>query len=67
MELFVLKLLCGMIPLMDDFVLVELGLGGKPVLAELGLGDILILVEVGMRSSKALVGICKERFGRREC
>lgn len=55
-----------MMPLMDDFALVEFGLGGKPLLAELGLGDMLILVDVGTGSSKALVGICNERFGRRE-
>jgi hypothetical protein len=65
-ELFALKLLCGMMPLMDDFVLVEFGLGGKPLLAEFGLGDILILVDVGRVSSNALFGICNERFGRRE-
>lgn len=50
----------------DDFVLVELGLGGKPALVELGLEEILILVEVGMLVAKVLAGICKERFGRRE-
>lgn len=52
--------------LIDDFVLVELGLGGKPALVELGLEDILILVEVGTPVSIVLAGICNERFGLRE-
>lgn len=52
--------------LMEDFVLVELGLGGKLALVELGLEEILILDEVGMLVSKVLAGICKERFGLRE-
>jgi len=52
--------------LIDDFVLVELGLGGKPALVELGLEEILILVEVGILVSKVLAGICNERFGLRE-
>jgi hypothetical protein len=52
--------------LIDDFVLVELGLGGKPTLVELGLEDIVTLVEVGILVSKVLAGICKERFGLRE-
>jgi hypothetical protein len=52
--------------LIDDFVLVELGLGGKPTLVELGLGDIVTLVEVCTLVSKVLAGICKERFGLRE-
>ncbi|RZS05972.1 hypothetical protein BHM03_00036613 [Ensete ventricosum] len=36
-ELFVFRLRCGKKLLMDDFVLVELGLGGKPALTEPGL------------------------------
>uniref|UniRef100_A0A0A9F3B7 Uncharacterized protein n=1 Tax=Arundo donax TaxID=35708 RepID=A0A0A9F3B7_ARUDO len=52
--------------LTDDFVLVELGLGGKPALAELGLEDILIFIDVGILLPKVLAGICKERFGLRE-
>lgn len=52
--------------LIDDFVLVELGLGGKPTLVELGLEDIVTLVEVGILVSNVLAGICKERFGLRE-
>lgn len=52
--------------LIDDLVLVELGLGGRPALVELGLAGILILVEVGVWLSSVLVGICKERFGLRE-
>jgi len=51
--------------LIDDFVLVELGLGGKPALVELGLEEILILVKVGILVSKVLAGICNERFGLR--
>jgi len=67
---FVFKLLCGSRFLVDDFVLVEVGLGGKPAgpaLVVLGLGeDIFIFVELsGNAFSKDLAGICKEeRFGR---
>ncbi len=65
-ELLALKLCCGMMLFREDFVLVELGLGGNPALVELGLGDILILAEVPIWLSRVLAGICKERFGLRE-
>lgn len=66
-ELFAFKLLCGRRFLIDDFVLVEVGLGGKPALVEQGLLAIFILVEEGNEFSKVLAGICKEeRFGRLE-
>jgi hypothetical protein len=64
-ELLALKLCWGTAFLIDDFVLVELGLGGKPVLVELGLACILILVEVGILLPNVLAGICKERLGLR--
>ena len=69
-EFFVFRLRCGSRFLMDDFVRVELGLGGKPggpALDVLGLGEVIfILVELGGNAfSKDLAGICKEeRLGR---
>lgn len=65
-ELLVFRLRCGKKLLMDDFVLVELGLGGKPALTEPGLHKVYDLAD-GNEFSKVLSGICKEvRFGRRE-
>lgn len=63
---FVLRLLCEKTLLIDDFVLVEFGLGGRPALAEPGLDKACVLAE-GIGLSKVLTGICKDaRFGRRE-
>lgn len=67
LELFALILRCGNRFLIDDFVLVELGLGGSPALVELGLGDMVIRVEEGIGFSIVRAGICiEERCGRRE-
>jgi hypothetical protein len=65
-EFLSLKLCWGMVFVIDDFGLAELGLGGSPALVELGLADMLILVEVGTWLSNVLSGICRERFGLRE-
>ncbi|RZS28364.1 hypothetical protein BHM03_00061952, partial [Ensete ventricosum] len=44
-EFLVLRLLCGKRLLMDDFALVEIGLGGKPALTEPGLDKTFDLAE----------------------
>lgn len=68
-DVLVFILRCGSRFLTDDFVLVELGLGGNPADAafvEVGLDKegIFVLVEPGNALSNDLAGICKEeRFG----